>query len=83
MVFARTTYLRVEIITLKLTNLVIVKLFSLLIITSYGVGIMTWEFGRIALLCLLYLPTPVRGKHSINTTVVLGPAVFEISFHDY
>ena len=55
--------------TLKLQNvvvLILVKCFSVFVITSQGVGVMTWESGRMFLLCLLYLPIPIRGQTSSN-----------------
>ena len=49
-----------------LVNLILVKSFSCLVITSQGVGVMTWEFGRVFLTCLLYVPVPIRGQKSSN-----------------
>ena len=38
---------------------------------------MTWEFGRIVLLCLLYLPWPIRGQNSSNKPQLVSPKVLE------
>ena len=46
--------------TLILVKLILVKLISCLVITSYGAGVSGSKFGRIFLLGLLYLPIPTR-----------------------
>ena len=53
-------YARVDIVV----TFLVVNIFSCLIIASYGGGVMTWEVGE--LLCLLYLPIPIRGQNSSN-----------------
>ena len=66
--------------TLRAVVLILVKCFSCLVITSQGVGVMTWEFGRIFLLCLLYLPIPIRGQNSSNRPKLFNPKVVENIF---
>ena len=50
------TYAHIEIVAAFL----VVKLFSCLVITSYGAGVSSSKFGRNVLLGLLYLPIPTR-----------------------
>ena len=49
-------YARIEIVVVFL----VVKLFSFLVITSYGAGVSGSKFGRNYLLGLLYLPITTR-----------------------
>ena len=66
--------------TLILVNLILVKSFSCLVTTSQGVGVATWEFARIVLLCLLYLPIPITGQNSSNGPQLFSPIIVAISF---
>ena len=63
--------------TFIIVSIILVKLFSLLVISSQGVGVTTWESGRIFLLCLLYLPIPIRGQRSSNRPQFVSPKIFE------
>ena len=53
------------------------KLFSFLVITSYGGRVSGSKFGRYFLLGLLYLPIPTRAGFESTRPWFLSPEVFE------
>ena len=63
--------------TLILVSLILVNLSGFLVMTSRGVGVTTWKFVRMFLLCLLYLPTPIRAHFIINRPQFFRPKVFK------
>ena len=62
--------------TVILVKLILVKLISLLVITSYGVGVSTSNFGRNFLLGLLYLPVTTTDGLKSARPYFLAPKRF-------